>query len=217
MAISAELVRDLREKTGAGFLDCKKALEASSGDIEKAIDFLRKSGLASAKKKSGRIASEGLVHAYIHANGKIGVLVEINCETDFVARTEDFQKFAKDIGMQIAAANPLYVSEENISPDVLEKERAINRNKALESGKPANVVEKIVDGQIKKYYEEVCLLDQPFVKDPDKKIRDVMHEVIAKLGENISVRRFTRFQLGEGLEKKSSNFANEVASVSKPN
>lgn len=215
MDISADKVRDLREKTGAGILDCKKALQESGGNMDKAIEFLRKAGLAAAKKRAGRIASEGVVSSYIHASGKIGVLVEINCETDFVARTDDFIKFVKDIGMQIAASNPLYVSEENIPPEVLEKEREINREKALKSGKPANVLEKIVEGQIKKYYEEVCLLDQPFVKDPNKKISDLAHELISKLGENISIRRFARYQLGEGLEKRNQNFASEVAAVTK--
>lgn len=215
MDISADKVRDLREKTGAGILDCKKALQEAGGNLDKAIEFLRKAGLAAAKKKSGRIASEGVVSSYIHANGKIGVLVEINCETDFVARTDDFQKFVKDVGMQIAASNPFYVSEEDIPPEVLEKEREINREKAQKSGKPANVLEKIVDGQVKKYFEEVCLLDQPFVKDPNKKMRDLIHELISKLGENISIRRFVRYQLGEGLEKRSQSFAEEVAAVAK--
>ncbi|OGQ36909.1 MAG: translation elongation factor Ts [Deltaproteobacteria bacterium RIFCSPHIGHO2_12_FULL_43_9] len=215
MNISADKVRDLREKTGAGILDCKKALQESGGNMDKAIEFLRKAGLAAAKKKTGRIASEGVVSSYIHANGKIGVLVEINCETDFVARTDDFQRFVKDVGMQIAASNPFYVSEENIPPEVLEKEREINREKAQKSGKPATVLDKIVEGQLKKYYEEVCLLDQPFVKDPNKKIRDLTHELISKLGENISIRRFARYQLGEGLEKRSQNFAQEVAAITK--
>lgn len=215
MNISADKVRDLREKTGAGILDCKKALQESGGNLDKAIEFLRKAGLAAAKKKAGRIASEGVVGSYIHANGKIGVLFEINCETDFVARTDDFQRFVKDIGMQIAASNPLYISEETIPLEVLEKEKEIQLAKAQKGGKPANVLAKIVDGQLKKYFEEVCLLDQPFVKDPNKMVRDLINELISKLGEKISIRRFARYQLGEGLEKRSQSFAQEVAAVSK--
>ncbi len=194
--ITAESVKNLREKTGAGMMECKKALVESNGDFEKAIDLLRQKGLASALKKAGRTASEGLIDAYIHM-GKIGTMVEVNCETDFVARTSDFRELVKDIAMHIAAANPLYLSRADVPHDVLEREKEIYR--AQVSGKPANIVEKIVEGKLEKFYTDTCLLDQIFIKDPDqkKKVQDVVNEKVAKLGENIIVRRFARFQLGE--------------------
>lgn len=209
-AISASLVKELREKTGAGMMDCKKALEEANGDMERASEILREKGLAAAAKKAGRIASEGLVESYIHANGRIGVLVEVNCETDFVAKTDEFKTFVKDIAMQIAAANPSYVRREEVPAEEIEKEQEILKNQALNEGKPANIVEKMVEGRINKYYQEVCLLEQSFIKDPDKTIEGLLKGKIAKIGENISIRRFSRFELGEGLEKKQENFADEV-------
>lgn len=210
MAIDAKLIKDLREKTQAGIADCKKALEACDGDMEKAADFLREKGLTTAVKKSTRIASEGVVASYIHMGGKIGVLVEVNCETDFVARNEIFQQFVKDVAMQIAASQPLYVTKEEVPADALEKEAAVLRAQALNEGKPEKIVDKIVEGRMSKYYEDYCLLEQTFVKDPDLKIKDVLTQTIAKLNENIKIRRFTRYEMGEGLEKKVENFAEEV-------
>ncbi len=200
MSISAEIVRDLREKTGAGMMDCKKALTETNGDMEKAVDVLRQKGLASAAKKSGRSASEGLIGSYIHMD-KIGVMVEINCETDFVARTDDFRALVKDIAMHIAAANPQYVGREDVPADIIEREKEIYR--AQVTGKPAPVVEKILEGKLDRYFGDFCLLEQIFVKDPDgkKKIKELVTEKVAKLGENVVVRRFARFQLGEGLAK----------------
>ncbi|NWF99038.1 MAG: translation elongation factor Ts [Nitrospirae bacterium] len=194
--ISAELVKNLREKTGAGMMECKKALTESNGDFEKAIDILRQKGLASAQKKSGRTASEGLIESYIHM-GKLGSMVEINCETDFVARTDDFRNLAKDIAMHIAAANPLYLSREDVPQEVLEREKEIYR--AQVTNKPPQVVEKIIEGKLEKFYTDFCLLDQIFIKDTEQKqrIKDLVTEKIAKLGENIVIRRFVRFQLGE--------------------
>jgi elongation factor Ts len=214
-AISAGLVKELREKTGAGMLDCKKALEEANGDIEKASELLREKGLAAAAKKSGRIATEGLVESYIHGAGRIGVLVEVNCETDFVAKTDEFKDFVRDIAMQIAAASPRFVSREEVAPEELEKEREILRSQALNEGKPAHIVDKMVEGRLAKYYEEFCLLEQSFIKDPDKTIDNLLKEKIAKIGENISVRRFVRYELGEGLEKKQDNFVEEVMAQSK--
>lgn len=211
MGISASLVRDLREKTGAGIMDCKKALNETDGDMDKAVDFLRQKGLSAASKKAGRAATEGVVGSYIHAGGKIGVLVEVNCETDFVARNEDFQALVKDIAMHIAAANPLHIRREEIRAELLEKERAIFKAQALESGKPEKIVDRIVDGRIDKFCAEVSLMEQPFVKNPDIKIEDLIKESISKIGENISIRRFSRFHVGEGMEKKESNLAEEVA------
>jgi len=201
MEISASFVRELREKTGAGIMDCKKALAECAGDLEKAVDYLRQKGLASAAKKMGRVAGEGQVGAYIHAGGKIGVLVEINCETDFVARTAEFQSLLKDITMQIAAANPRYIKPEDVSSEELEREKQIYRRQALDAGKPEKVVEKIVEGKVERFYSEVCLLEQTFIKDPDRKVQDLIRETIARLGENIQVRRFARYHLGEGIEK----------------
>ena len=201
MDISATMVRDLREKTGAGMMDCKKALTESGGNFEKAVDYLRQKGLATAAKRAGRVASEGRIGSYIHAGGKIGVLVEVNCETDFVAKTDDFQNFGKDLAMQIAASNPLFVRREEVPPEALEKEREIYRIQAREAGKPEKVIDKIVDGKLEKYYGEVCLLEQVFVKDTDLKIQDLLNGLIGKLGEKIEIRRFARFQVGEGMAK----------------
>lgn len=191
------LVKDLRERTGAGFMDCKKALEESGDDVEKAIEFLRKKGLAAALKKAGRAANEGRVQSYIHGEGRIGVLVEVNCETDFVARTDEFQEFARNIAMHIAAANPRYLNPESVPEGDISKEKEIFKVQAEESGKKGPVVEKIVEGKIKKFYEEACLMQQTYVKDPDKNIESFVKEAIAKLGENIAIRRFSRFQLGD--------------------
>jgi len=203
MEISLELVKELRQRTGAGVVDCKKALQEAKGNVDAAIDYLRRKGLATAAKKAGRIASDGLVSSYIHAGGKMGVLVEVNCETDFVAKTEDFQAFVKNIAMQVAAANPQYIRREEIPKDVLEKERDIYRTQALEAGKPEKVIDKIVEGKIERFYSEVCLLEQTYIKDSDLTIKELLEAMIAKIGENISIRRFSRFQLGEGLSSQS--------------
>lgn len=208
--ITAALVKELRERTGAGMMDCKKALSATDGDLEKAIDFLREKGLAAAAKKAGRVAAEGLVEAYIHGGGRIGVLVEVNCETDFVAKTDAFKELVKDVAMHIAATNPSYLKREEVPTAELEHEQAVLAEQARNEGKPEKIIEKMVAGRIEKYYKEVCLMEQPFVKDPDKTISDLITESIAKIGENISIRRFTRYQLGEGIEKKEENFAEEV-------
>lgn len=210
MAISSALIKELREVSGAGMLDCKKALDETNGDIEKAIDLLREKGLSQAAKKSGRVASEGVVEAYIHG-GRIGVIVEVNTETDFVAKNEDFRAFVKDVAMQIAAANPKYVSREEVQQDDIEREREVLTQQALNEGKPANIVEKMVEGRIDKFYKEICLLEQPFIKDPDTTVEKLLAEKIAKIGENIKIRRFTRYEVGEGIEKKEENFAEEVA------
>jgi elongation factor Ts len=209
--VTAALIKDLRERTGAGMSDCKKALVETDADVDKAVDYLRKKGLAKAAKKAGRIATEGLVHAYIHGTGRIGVLVEVNCETDFVARNESFVEFTRDVAMQIAAMNAQYVTKDEVPEAAVEKERQIRLATAKEGGKPEQVVAKIVDGQISKWLKEICLMDQPWVKDDKKSMSDLQQELIAKLGENIRVRRFTRFELGEGLEKKQDDFAAEVA------
>jgi len=208
--ISASLVKELRERTGAGMMDCKKALVECNCDMDKAIDFLREKGLAAAAKKEGRIAAEGMVESYIHGGGRIGVLVEINCETDFVARGDEFKQFARDIAMQIAAAKPLYVTKEDVPTDVLEHEKQILRAQALNEGKPEKIVDKMVEGRIEKFYKEVCLLEQPFIKDPDIVIKDLVIQKIAKIGEKIAIRRFARYELGEGIEKRQDNFADEV-------
>ena len=213
--ITAALVKELRERTGAGMMDCKKALSATDGDLEKAIDFLREKGLAAAAKKAGRVAAEGLVEAYIHGGGRIGVLVEVNCETDFVAKTDAFKELVKDIAMHIAATNPSYLKREEVPTAELEHEQAVLAEQARNEGKPEKIIEKMVAGRIEKYYKEVCLMEQPFVKDPDKTISDLITESIAKIGENISISRFTRYQLGEGIEKKEENFAEEVMSFVK--
>ena len=198
MEVSANVVKELREKTGAGFMDCKKALAETGGDLEKAIDYLRQKGVAAAAKKADRVVTDGAVGAYVHPGGKIGVLVEINCQTDFVARTAEFQSLLKDIAMQIAAANPRCIRREEIPAEELEKEKTIYRQQALESGKPEKVIEKIVEGKLERYYSESCLLEQSFIKDPDRKVSDVINDAIARLGENIQVRRFMRYHLGEG-------------------
>jgi elongation factor Ts len=198
--ISAALVKELRERTGAGMMDCKKALMECTGDMDKAIDFLREKGLAAAAKKEGRIAAEGTVEAYIHGGGRIGVLVEVNCETDFVARGDEFRQFVKDIAMQIAAAKPLYVNKEDVPASEIEHEKQILRAQALNEGKPEKIVDKMVEGRIEKYYKEVCLLEQPFIKDPDIVIKDLVMEKIAKIGEKIAIRRFARYELGEGMK-----------------
>ncbi|MFF2089041.1 MULTISPECIES: translation elongation factor Ts [Paenibacillus] len=215
MAVSASAVKELRERTGAGMLDCKKALDETNGDVTKAIELLREKGLSAAANKAGRIATEGVVESYIHAGGRIGVLVEINCETDFVAKTEQFRSFAKDIAMHIAASNPKFVRREEVPSDELEKEREILRAQALNEGKPEKIVDKMVEGRISKYYEEYCLLEQSFVKDPDKTISALLNEKVSAIGENISIRRFVRYELGEGLEKKVDNFVEEVMAQAK--
>lgn len=215
MAVNASAVKELREKTGAGMLDCKKALEESNGDLTRAAEILREKGLAAAANKAGRVATEGVVESYIHAGGRIGVLVEINCETDFVAKTDQFREFARDIAMQIAAANPKFVGREEVSQEELDKEREILTAQALNEGKPEKIVEKMVEGRLSKYYEEFCLLEQNFIKDPDKTISTLLKEKISTIGENISIRRFVRYELGEGLEKKEDNFVAEVMSQAK--
>ncbi len=208
--ITAEMVRDLREKTGAGMMDCKKALTECDGDFGKAEELLRKKGIASAAKKSGRIAAEGLVGSYVHG-GKIGVLVEVNCETDFVARNDAFQALVKDIAMHVAAASPLFVRRDEVPTEMLEKEREIERHKLKEQGKPEAMIEKILEGKISKYYEQVCLMDQPWFREDKKKVSEIITDQVAKIGENITVRRFARFVVGEGIEKKVDNLAEEVA------
>jgi elongation factor Ts len=202
MEVSAAAVKELREKTGAGMMDCKKALAECGGELDKAVDYLRQKGLAAAAKKASRSATDGAVGAYVHPGGKIGVLVELNCETDFVARTVEFQNLLKDIAMQIAAANPRYLRAEEVPSERLTKEREIYRQQALESGKPEQVIEKIVDGKMHRFYSEVCLLEQAFIKDPERKVADILTEAVARLGENIQVKRFSRYQLGEGAAQE---------------
>ncbi len=215
MSITAGQVKELREKTGSGIMDCKKALNETDGDVSAAIDYLREKGLASAKKKAGRVAAEGIVGSYIHSGSSIGVIVEVNCETDFVAKTDDFAALVKDIAMHIAAMNPPCVRREDVADETLAAERKIYKTQALESGKPEKIIDKIIEGKIEKYYKENCLMEQAYVKNPDKTIEDVVMEAIAALGENISVRRFTVYKVGEGIEKKSSDLAAEVAAVIK--
>lgn len=212
MAVNASAVKELRERTGAGMLDCKKALEEANGDVTKAAELLREKGLSAAASKAGRTATEGVVESYIHAGGRIGVLVEVNCETDFVGKTDQFKDFVKDVAMQIAAANPKFVKREEVPTDELEKEKEILKAQALNEGKPEKIIEKMVEGRIGKYYEEYCLMEQTFVKDPDKTISQLLNEKISQIGENISIRRFVRYELGEGLEKKVDNFVEEVMS-----
>lgn len=211
MTVTAQMVRELRDRTSAGMLDCKKALEENGGDFDKSIDWLRQKGLSKAAKKAGRVAAEGLVTAYIHGEGRIGVLLEVNSETDFVSKNEDFKKLTRDLAMHIAAANPLSVSEADIGADIVEKERVVLRATNLEAGKKPEMVDKIVDGQIKKWLSESCLLSQKFIMNPDITVNDHLQGIIATIGENIVVRRFVRYELGEGIEKKSENFADEVA------
>ncbi len=203
MEVSIELVKDLRQRTGAGIIDCKTALHEAKGDMEAAIEYLRRKGLATAAKKAGRIATDGMVSSYIHAGGKMGVLVEINCETDFVAKTEDFQSFVKNIAMHIAASNPQYIRREEIPPEVWEREKRIYRAQAMEAGKPQKVIDKIVEGKMERFYSEVCLLEQTYFKDSDITVKEVLDSMIAKVGENITIRRFARYQLGEGLQSRS--------------
>jgi elongation factor Ts len=209
MAVTAQQVKELREMTGAGIMDCKKVLVEVDGDIKKAVETLRERGIAKAAKKSGRIASEGLVEAYIH-NGKYGAMVEVNSETDFVSKNEEFRTFVRDVAMHIAASNPLYVSREEVPESVINSEKEIIKAQAMNEGKPEAIAEKMVEGRINKYLAEICLLDQPFVKDPDKTIGQLLTEKIATIGENIVIRRFVRFERGEGIEKKEENFAEEV-------
>lgn len=211
MAVTAGMVKELRDKTGAGMMDCKKALAETNGDVEKAVDYLRKKGLASAAKKAGRVASEGAVGSYIHMGGKIGVLVEVNSETDFVARSEAFQEMVKDLAMHIAAAAPEFVRPEEVPAEMVARERDVLMAQSDLQNKPENIREKIVEGRLEKFYAQICLLNQPFVKDDKKKVSDFVGEVAAQLGENIQVRRFARFVLGEGLEKREDNFVEEVA------
>ncbi len=210
MAVDMNLLKDLRAKTQAGIADCKKALEECGNDMAKAVDYLREKGLSTAVKKSGRIASEGVVESYIHGNGRIGVLIEVNCETDFVARNAIFKQFVRDMAMQIAASQPLYITKEEVPQEALDREAAVLKAQALNEGKPEKVVEKIVQGRMSKYYEDFCLLEQSFVKEPELKVKDVLTQTIAKLNENIKIRRFVRYEMGEGLEKKEENFAEEV-------
>jgi elongation factor Ts len=210
MTVTASMVKELRERTGAGMLDCKKALEETNGDIEKAIDILREKGLSKAAKKSGRIAAEGLIDSYIH-NGRIGVLIEVNSETDFVAKNDEFKQFVRDMAMQVAASNPKYVSREDVPEERVEKEKEILKAQAINEGKPEHIAVKIVEGRLEKFYEEICLLEQPFIKDPDIKVQDLLNNKISKIGENIKIRRFVRYEVGEGLEKREEDFAEEVA------
>jgi len=210
MEISASMVKELREMTGSGMMDCKKALAENNGDMEKAIEYLREKGLAAAAKKAGRIAAEGIVDSYIHGGGRIGVLVEVNIETDFAAKNEEFRSFVKDIAMQIAASNPQYVQREDVPQDVIEKEKEILKAQAMNEGKPANIAEKMVAGRIEKFFKDICLLEQPFIKDTDKTVLNIVNEKISTIGEKISIRRFVRYEKGEGLAKREENFAEEV-------
>ena len=212
---TTEDIVKLRKRTNAGMMDCKNALTECEGDLDKATEWLREKGIAKAAKKTDRIAAEGLVYSYIHMGGKIGVLVEVNCETDFVSRSESFVNLCKDIALHIAAARPLYVNQTEVPTDVLNHEKEILRAQALNEGKPAAIVDKMIDGRVKKFYEEVCLLDQPFVKDPSKTILDIVNEAVLTIGEKIAIRRFTRYEMGEGLEKRNDNFADEVMSQMK--
>lgn len=209
MATTEDIVK-LRKRTNCGMMDCKSALDACDGDLDRATEWLREKGMAKAAKKADRIAAEGLVTSYIHMGGKIGVLLEVNCETDFASKSEQFAQLCKDISMHIAAANPRYVRREEVPTADLEHEREILKQQALNEGKPANIVEKMIDGRIKKFYEECCLLEQPFVKNPEQTVTDLINETVLTIGEKISVRRFVRYEMGEGLEKRVDNFAEEV-------
>ena len=215
MAITAAQVKELREATGVGMMECKKALTKTNGDMEKAMEWLRKKGIASAEKKSGRVAAEGVVEAYIHMGGKIGVMVEVNCETDFVAKTPEFKAFVRDIAMHIAAANPSYLNRDEVPAEILDKEREILRAQALNEGKPEKIVDRMVEGRVEKYYKDNCLVDQPFVKDPNMTIAQYVTQRVQMTGENIKIRRFVRYEMGEGLEKRHDNFAEEVAAQTK--
>lgn len=213
--ITAKQVKELRERTGVGMMDCKNALVEADGDVKKASEILREKGLAKAAKKSSRIAAEGMVMSYIHGGGRIGVLVEVNIETDFAAKNENFQGFVRDVAMQIAATKPEYLSREEVPSEAIDKEKEILRNQALNEGKPERIVDKMVEGRIEKYYKSVCLLEQPFIKDTDKTISQLLTEMVALIGENINIRRFTRYEMGEGLEKRQENLAEEVAKTIK--
>ena len=208
--INATMVKELRDRTLAGFTDCKKALQECDGDMEKSAEYLRKKGLVTAQKKAGRVAAAGAIHSYIHMGGKIGVLVEVNCETDFVAKTEQFMEFVHDIGLQIAAMSPQWLTPEDVPAAALEKECEIRTAQARETGKPDNVIPKIVEGQIKKWYTEVCLLEQPYVKEPKKDIRTLLTELVARVGENCKIRRFVRWEVGEGIEVVKKDYAAEI-------
>jgi len=201
MDISADAVKKLREKTGVGLMDCKEALKQSNGDIEKAMDYLREKGLAKLQKRMGKVASEGSIVSYIHTGGKIGAMVEVNCETDFVANTKEFQEFSKDIAMQITASNPLYVKREDVPQDVVEKEKEIYKKQAIESGKPEKIIDKIAEGKLEKFYQEICLVEQSYIKNPDITVKELMEELIIKMGEKMLINRFVRFQLGETIEE----------------
>ncbi len=213
--MSTEDIVKLRKRTNCGMMDCKNALEACNGDIDKATEWLREKGMAKAAKKADRIAAEGVVTSYIHMGGKIGVLVEVNCETDFASKSDKFASLCKDIAMHIAAANPQYVNQTEVPTEALEHEKEILRAQALNEGKPANIIDKMVEGRVKKFYEDVCLLDQPFVKDSSKKVLDVINEAVLTIGEKITVRRFVRYEMGEGLQKREENFAEEVLAQTK--
>ena len=213
MKVTAQMVKELRERTGAPMMDCKNTLVEAGGDMDKAIELLRTKGLAAAAKKAGRATAEGAVASYIHAGGKIGVLVEVNCETDFVARTDEFQALVRDVAMHIAAADPRFLSRDEVSGADLDAERRIYRRQALDEGKPEKIVDRIVEGRVEKFYGQTALLEQPFVKDPDKTVGDLIAEKVGTIGENIQIRRFTRYVLGEGLEKRQDDFAAEVAAA----
>ena len=215
MAITAAQVKELREATGVGMMECKKALTECDGNMEKAMEWLRKKGIASAEKKAGRVAAEGVVESYIHMGGRIGVLIEVNCDTDFVAKTPEFKSFVRDIAMHIAAANPSFLDRTEVPNETLDKEREILRAQALNEGKPEKIVDRMVEGRVEKFYKENCLVDQPFVKNPDMTIAQYVNERIQQTGENIKIRRFVRYEMGEGLEKRHDNFAEEVAAQSK--
>ena len=215
MAITAAQVKELREATGVGMMECKKALTECDGNMEKAMEWLRKKGIASAEKKAGRVAAEGVVESYIHMGGRIGVLIEVNCETDFVAKTPEFKSFVRDIAMHIAAANPSFLDRTEVPNETLDKEREILRAQALNEGKPEKIVDRMVEGRVEKYYKDNCLVDQPFVKDPNMTIAQYVTQRVQMTGENIKIRRFVRYEMGEGLEKRHDNFAEEVAAQTK--
>lgn len=213
--VTAQMVKELREKTGAGMLDCKKALEQTGGDVEKAVDWLREKGLAAAAKKAGRAATEGLVHAYIHGAGRVGVLLEVNCETDFVAKNEEFKAFVHEVALQVAAMRPTYVRREEVPEEIIAHERDVLRAQAINEGKPEHIADKMVEGRLNSFYKEQCLLEQEYVKEKGKSIQDLLNELIAKLGENMSIRRFARFEVGEGLDKAEADLGSEVAELLK--
>ncbi|NMB11100.1 MAG: translation elongation factor Ts [Firmicutes bacterium] len=208
--VTAGMIKELRERTGAGIMDCKKALQETQGNVDEAIAYLREKGLAAAAKKAGRVAAEGVVDAYIHLGGRVGVLIEVNCETDFVAKTDAFREFVKDMAMQVAASKPEYVSREDVPASVIKQEKEIYRAAAINEGKPERILDRIVDGRLGKFFQEACLLEQPFIKDTDKTVQQLLQELISHLGENISVRRFARFERGEGIEKRKDDWADEV-------